>query len=74
VPLLLQLALDFATMTVPSSNNAYSEINIPTSALEFINKNSRTQFRLKANTLADFASDVLEIYGGESSTYAPQLF
>jgi poly(hydroxyalkanoate) depolymerase family esterase len=66
-------ALDFATMAVPESNNAYTEISLPTSALEFVSKNGRTQFRLKASTPADFYSDILEIYGGEDSTYAPQL-
>jgi poly(hydroxyalkanoate) depolymerase family esterase len=66
-------SLDFATLAVPESDNGYTEVNLPTSALEFINKGGRTQFRLKANTLADFTSDVLEIYGGESSMYSPQL-
>ncbi|WP_231687997.1 extracellular catalytic domain type 1 short-chain-length polyhydroxyalkanoate depolymerase [Bacillus sp. FJAT-18017] len=65
--------LDFVTMSVPAENNGYTEISLPTSALEFINKNGRTQFRLKANTLADFTSDVLELYGGETPDYAPQL-
>lgn len=66
-------ALDITTLAVPSLNNAYTEITIPVSALTYLNKTGRTQFRLKANTSADFASDVLEIYGGEGGSYAPQL-
>ncbi|WP_239454419.1 extracellular catalytic domain type 1 short-chain-length polyhydroxyalkanoate depolymerase [Bacillus suaedaesalsae] len=66
-------ALDILTMAVPSVNNSYTEISIPISALTYVNKNGRTQFRIKGNTSANFASDVLELYGGESGIYAPQL-
>ncbi|MGI9952784.1 PHB depolymerase family esterase [Moorellaceae bacterium AZ2] len=66
-------ALAVATGAPPGADNAYVDIAIPVHALEFINKTGRTQFRLRASTPADFASDVLEIYGGESGTYAPKL-
>lgn len=66
-------AIDVATLSVPGANDSYSEVELPTGALDFINKTGKTQFRLKASTAADFPSDVLEIYGGENSTYAPVL-
>lgn len=67
-------AANVATMSVPGANNSYSEVNLPASALGYINKTGKTQFRLKASTAANYASDVLEIYGGENSTYAPVLY
>ncbi|NOV01186.1 extracellular catalytic domain type 1 short-chain-length polyhydroxyalkanoate depolymerase [Paenibacillus planticolens] len=66
-------ATGIATIAVPASNNAYTEVSLPSSAFTYINKTGRTQLRLKASTPADITSDVLEIYGGEDSTYAPQL-
>ncbi|TXK85202.1 PHB depolymerase family esterase [Paenibacillus sp. N3.4] len=66
-------ASSIATISVPTSNNAYTEVSLPSSAFAYINKTGRTQLRLKATTPADITSDVLEIYGGEDSTYAPQL-
>ncbi len=62
-----------ATLSIPESNNQYTEVAIPLSALQFINTTGKTQFRLSGSTNYDFTSDKLEIYGGESSTYAPQL-
>ncbi|WP_079505626.1 extracellular catalytic domain type 1 short-chain-length polyhydroxyalkanoate depolymerase [Mesobacillus jeotgali] len=66
-------SIDFATMPIPVADNEYSEINIPVSLLDMVNKTGRTQFRLKADTLADFASDILNLYGGETPEFAPQL-
>lgn len=66
-------ASEVTTLSVPSSNNTYAEVVIPVSALEFINKTGKTQFRLKGTTALDFTSDVLEIYGGDHASYAPVL-
>ncbi|WP_255298463.1 extracellular catalytic domain type 1 short-chain-length polyhydroxyalkanoate depolymerase [Brevibacillus dissolubilis] len=62
-----------ATLTVPSANNAYTEVSLSTAALSAINKTGVTQFRLNAVTTTDAVSDVLEIYGGENAGYEPQL-
>lgn len=62
-----------AALEVPASDNAYTEVELPTGALAGINKTGRTQFRLRASTTADFASDVMKVYGGESEEYAPRL-
>lgn len=66
-------AVDAFTMSVPSANNDYVEVTLPSSALQYVNKTGKTQFRIKSVTTANSASDVLEIYGGEDATYAPQL-
>lgn len=65
---------DIAILSVPAANNAYTEIVLPTSVLEFINVGGLTQFRLKGTAAADFTSDLLEIFGGDHATYAPVLF
>ncbi|QGU96716.1 hypothetical protein GOM49_17940 [Clostridium bovifaecis] len=65
--------VDIATMSVPNTNDNYVEVTPPSSALQYINKTGRTQFRLKCTSAVDFTSDTLEIYGGDSSSYSPQL-
>lgn len=62
-----------ASLGVPESNDAYTEVALPPGTLAYVNKEGRTQVRLKASTRADFASDVLRVYGGESAEYAPRL-
>jgi hypothetical protein len=66
-------ASNVATLSVPSANNQCVEVALSASALSAINKTGKTQIRLKATTVADFASDVLTLSGGENSTYAPTL-
>jgi hypothetical protein len=64
---------DAASLSVPVSNGEYTEVSLSPEALENINTTGRTQLRLAAVTPTNFAPDVLEIYGGESDTYAPRL-
>lgn len=64
---------NIATLAIPSADNSYTEVELPSSAFTFINKTGKTQIRLKGSTATDFASDVLEIYGGEDSNFAPLL-
>ena len=66
-------ATDIATSSIPTANNAYVDITIPTTAFQYINKSGKTQFKLKAVAGTDSVSDVLEIYGGEGGAYAAQL-
>jgi poly(hydroxyalkanoate) depolymerase family esterase len=66
-------AVGIASLGVPAANNSYSEVSLPGSAFTYVSKTGRTQFRLKATTAADFAQDLLTLYGGENSTYAPTL-
>lgn len=66
-------AADIVSFNAPAADNDYVEVELPASALQYINKTGRTQFRLKATTNIDFAADLLEIYGGEDVGYAPQL-
>ena len=61
------------TLGVPGADNGYTEVSLPESAFQFINKTGKTQFRLKGTTSIDFPSDVLEIYGGEDPNYYPRL-
>jgi poly(hydroxyalkanoate) depolymerase family esterase len=53
--------------------NEFVEIELPNSAFLEFNKNGRTQFRLKASSIAGFSPNTIEFYGGEHSDYAPQL-
>jgi len=64
---------DAFTLSVPAANNGYTEVALPGSVLQYINKTGKTQFRLKGVTNIDFTSDVLEIYGGEDANYYPRL-
>ena len=57
----------------PASNGSSVDVGIPSSAWQYVNRNGRTQFRLRATTAWDFTSDVLTIYGGESGSMAPVL-
>lgn len=66
-------ASSIASLSVPAADKAYTEVELPSGALTSINRTGRTQFRLRASTATDFASDVLKIYGGESAAYAPRL-
>ena len=66
-------AANMVTFSAPSADNGYVEVELPASAFNYVNKTGKTQFRLKASTPVDFASDLLEIYGGEDGSYAPQL-
>ncbi|MGW5891172.1 extracellular catalytic domain type 1 short-chain-length polyhydroxyalkanoate depolymerase [Priestia megaterium] len=60
-------------MSVPSLDNGYTTIQLPSSLLGYMNRNSKTQFRLSSSGSADFLSDVVEIYGGDNPAYAPTL-
>lgn len=64
---------NIGTLGVPTANDTYTEITLPTSALSYINTSGRTQFRLKVNTTASFAANTLTFYGGEDGTYSPSL-
>lgn len=60
-------------MSVPSLDNGYTTIQLPSSLLGYMNRNGKTQFRLSSSGSADFLSDVVEIYGGDNHAYAPTL-
>jgi hypothetical protein len=60
-------------MSVPSLNNGYTTIQLPSSLWGYMNRTGKTQFRLSSSGPADFLSDVVEIYGGDSPAYAPTL-
>lgn len=60
-------------MSVPSLDNGYTTIQLPSSLLGYMNRNGKTQFRLSSSGSADFLSDVVEIYGGDNPAYAPTL-
>lgn len=60
-------------MSVPSLDNGYTTIQLPSSLLGYMNRNGKTQFRLLSSGSADFLSDVVEIYGGDNPAYAPTL-
>ncbi|UOO41026.1 PHB depolymerase family esterase [Priestia megaterium] len=60
-------------MSVPSFDNGYTTIQLPSSLLGYMNRNGKTQFRLSSSGSADFLSDVVEIYGGDNPAYAPTL-
>ncbi|UFJ42260.1 PHB depolymerase family esterase [Brevibacillus humidisoli] len=66
-------AAHIATLSVPTANNDYAEVDLPPSSFAYLNRSGKTQLRLTATTNSDFASDVLEIYGGESHAYKPVL-
>ncbi|KOA20283.1 esterase PHB depolymerase [Clostridium homopropionicum DSM 5847] len=65
--------IDVATGNVPASNNDYVDIPLSSLSLSYINKSGKTQFRLKGVSTTDSIADSLEIYGGDSTQYAPQL-
>ncbi|MFE0624703.1 PHB depolymerase family esterase [Priestia aryabhattai] len=60
-------------MSVPSLDNGYTTIQLPSSLLGYMNRNGKTQFRLSSSGSVDFLSDVVEIYGGDNPAYAPTL-
>ncbi len=62
-----------ATLAVPVADGAFSEVDLPATGLNHVNKTGVTQFRLKGQTSIDFASDVLELHGGEAGALAPVL-
>ncbi|TYR81892.1 PHB depolymerase family esterase [Priestia megaterium] len=66
-------ASSIVSLPAPSANNAYTEVELPAAAFTNINQTGKTQMRLSSTTALDFASDVLEIYGGEDASYAPVL-
>ncbi|WP_236712656.1 PHB depolymerase family esterase [Peribacillus muralis] len=66
-------AAAIASLSIPSGDNIYAEVDLPSSAFVHINKNGKTQIRLKSSTAADFSADVLEIFGGEDAVFAPVL-
>ncbi|MED4001443.1 PHB depolymerase family esterase [Priestia aryabhattai] len=66
------ISADFQ-MSVPSLDNGYTTIQLPSSLLGYMNRNGKTQFRLSSSGSADFLSDVVEIYGGDNPAYAPTL-
>ncbi|MFT7829860.1 PHB depolymerase family esterase [Priestia megaterium] len=60
-------------MSVPSLNNGYTTIQLPSSLWGYMNRTGKTQFRLSSSGPADFLSDVVEIYGGDNPAYAPTV-
>ena len=66
-------AASVASLSVPSTDGAFSEVVLPASALSHVNRSGLTQIRLRAQTPIDFASDVLELHGGEDVELAPVL-
>ncbi len=66
-------ATSVASLSVPSTDGAFSEVELPASALTHLNRAGVTQFRLRAQAPVDFASDVLELHGGEDGALAPVL-
>ena len=66
-------SLSITTFTPPGANHQYVDITFPSSAYQYVNAIGQTQFRLRATTVANFASDVLTLYGGEDGTFAPSL-
>jgi len=62
-----------ATLAVPSSNGGSSSVSLPSSVYSLISS-GKLQLRLKAATgTANFASDVLTVYGGGAGAQAPKL-
>jgi len=61
------------SMDVPNSNNEYVEATLPPEALAFLTTGNKIQFRIKAETNASFVANTLEVYGGNTIQYAPQL-
>lgn len=66
-------ASGIALLSVPSANNASSQVNLPSLAFTHISKTGKTQFRLKGVSAANSVSDLLTIYGGDNATYKPVL-
>ncbi|WP_432404772.1 extracellular catalytic domain type 1 short-chain-length polyhydroxyalkanoate depolymerase [Wukongibacter sp. M2B1] len=66
-------AVNIATLAVPSSDDDFTEVDIPASALQYINTSGKTQIRLSGDTAVDFTADTLELYGGEDVGFEPQL-
>lgn len=66
-------APSIASFTPPSTNGSSVDVNLPSSAWQHINRNGRTQLRLRATTPWDFTADHLTFYGGEDSSLAPLL-
>ncbi len=57
----------------PAVPSGYVDVAIPSSALAQLNKNGTTQFRLKATTIAGFAANQVEFYGGGNGELSPTL-
>ncbi|WP_254871033.1 PHB depolymerase family esterase [Bacillus sp. Marseille-Q1617] len=53
--------------------SGYIDLELPASALAQINKNGKTQFRLKAVTTPGFSTNQIEFYGGGSGELSPVL-
>jgi hypothetical protein len=66
-----------ASFNSPASNNGRVDIEIPSSALQYIvgGSNARTMFRIRATTTGSFTANTLFLYGGDTETtqYAPVL-
>ncbi|UOQ95662.1 PHB depolymerase family esterase [Halobacillus shinanisalinarum] len=56
----------------PQTGN-FVEFQIATEDLDLINKNGKTQLRLRAITKSGFAPNWIEFYGGEQTNISPQL-
>ncbi|GAB4155334.1 MAG: hypothetical protein Fur0021_22600 [Candidatus Promineifilaceae bacterium] len=66
-------ASNIASVAPPLVDDGFVDVALPAAALPHINVAGRTQFRLKASTPLNFASDVLTLHGGESLLFAPTL-
>lgn len=66
-------ANNIASATPPPIDDGFVDVVLSPTAFAHLNPTGRTQFRLKANTPLNFASDVLTLHGGESPAFAPTL-
>ena len=62
-----------ASFAPPSSNGSSVDVGIPSNVWQYINRNGRTQFRLRGTSAWDFTSDVFNFYGGDGESMAPVL-
>ncbi|WP_341357591.1 PHB depolymerase family esterase [Rossellomorea sp. y25] len=57
----------------PPAVSSYIDVELPASALSQLNRNGRTQFKLKATTAAGFNANSIEFYGGGNGDLSPVL-
>jgi poly(hydroxyalkanoate) depolymerase family esterase len=57
----------------PPAPSSYIDVEIPAGTISQLNKNGKTQFRLKAATVAGFTANQVEFYGGGNGENSPTL-
>ncbi|MGD6846171.1 PHB depolymerase family esterase [Rossellomorea aquimaris] len=57
----------------PPATSSYIDVEIPAATISQLNKNGKTQFRLKAVTVAGFTANQVEFYGGGNGGTSPTL-